>query len=382
METGIEKDIIFEPLQFRNLTVKNRIFRSNTYGNFDRFESAGLSARLKWEEKFARGGVGAILSSVVPIHPEGSIMLTAATVESDEKIPFWQQVSQTVHAYDCKYIVQLSYGRPYDSPHAFSEGLKVLSLPEIQDIIQLFRDAARRVRLAGLDGIEVDATPSGTGRLLDDLSEKNAQLPANLVAQFLSLSVNNRVDEYGGSWQNRARFLQEILTAIRQEVGDDFHLQVKVGDSPNLEEEIQLCQWIEAAGADALHAGRKIPYPAESERNDFPLDIQGEHLNRAKQIKQAVKIPVLCTGGFQTASYIRKAIGEGYCDGVTLARALIANSDLVKIFAEGKDSPDQPCTYCEKCRVNLLENPLGCYDVSRYDGDFGKMVQEIMSIYL
>jgi 2,4-dienoyl-CoA reductase (NADPH2) len=109
--------------------------------------------------------------------------------------------------------------------------------------------------------------------------------------------------------------------------------------------------------------------------------IEGINVNDARAIKRNVTIPVLCTGGFQTASYIRKVIGEGYCDAVTIARSLVANNDLVKIFAEGKDRPDRPCTYCNKCLVNVLENPIGCYELSRYDGDYDKMVREILSVF-
>ena len=84
-------------------------------------------------------------------------------------------------------------------------------------------------------------------------------------------------------------------------------------------------------------------------------------------IKARVSIPVLCTGGFQTASVIRDAITSGACDGVTIARPLIANNDLVKQFAAGRDRPERPCTYCNRCLVNVIENPLGCYEPLRYE---------------
>lgn len=370
-------DIIFEPLRFRNLTVKNRIFRSNTYGNFDTPDGSGTQARINWEQKFARGGVGAIISSIVPIHPLGRNAPSCAGIESDDRIPFWRRVGETVREYDCKYIVQLSYNQPQGSQMASQH----MTPTGIRETIQIFADAARRVREAGLDGIELDATPSGAGRLLDDLSEKNAQFPANIIMQFLWARTNQRSDEYGGTWQNRSRLLLDIVRTIRQQVGEDFHLQVKIGDlETDPSEERQFYQWLEAAGVDALHAGRKIPY-ADNPSGDFPLDIEGDHVAKVREIKQAVNIPVLCTGGFQSASYIGKVINEGSCDAVTLARALIANNDLVKIFAQGKDSPDKPCSFCEKCRLNLAENPLGCYDLSRYDGDIVQMSREIMSVY-
>jgi 2,4-dienoyl-CoA reductase-like NADH-dependent reductase (Old Yellow Enzyme family) len=80
-------DIIFQPLAFRSLTVKNRIFRSNISGRFDNYDGSGGYARINWEEKFARGGVGAILSSFVPVSIRGRIMPNYAMIDSDDKIP-------------------------------------------------------------------------------------------------------------------------------------------------------------------------------------------------------------------------------------------------------------------------------------------------------
>ena len=103
-------DILFEPLKFRNLTVKNRIFRSNISGRFDNYDGSGNQARINWETKFARGGVGAIMSSFVPVQIRGRIMPNYATIDRDERIPFWRQVGEAVHQHDCRFILQLSHG--------------------------------------------------------------------------------------------------------------------------------------------------------------------------------------------------------------------------------------------------------------------------------
>jgi 2,4-dienoyl-CoA reductase (NADPH2) len=99
--------------------------------------------------------------------------------------------------------------------------------------------------------------------------------------------------------------------------------------------------------------------------------IEGINAAYARAIKKHFKdkgdeIPVLCTGGFQHASVIGQLIREEWCDGVTMARPLIANNHLPQILME-KNGPDpgQECTYCNKCLVNDIENPLGCYELSR-----------------
>jgi tRNA-dihydrouridine synthase len=108
--------------------------------------------------------------------------------------------------------------------------------------------------------------------------------------------------------------------------------------------------------------------------------VEGINLPEARKVKEAVSIPVLCTGGFQTASAISGAIERGDCDAVTVARPLVANPDLVQLFEQGHDAPPRPCTYCNKCLFNFLENPLGCYEEERYESREA-MVREILSVY-
>ncbi len=388
--------------------------------------------------KFARGGVGAIISSFVPISIEGRILPNFATIHSDDRIPFWRKLVSKVHESDCKYILQLSHsGRQRDvggvenaqraplsstsrmeSVHGLSG--QSMTHEQIQKVIREFVQAARRARQAGADGIELHACHG------------------YLITQFLSSGINDRTDEYGGSLENRARFLLEIIRAIRREVGRDFHLQVKINGTDynnavffwhprgnTIEETIQICQWMEKEGVDAIHVstGSFFPHPLNPP-GDFPLEelshtygsmlswgkrafrnyilfryralrplfllfwnriknrpIEGINLRDSQRIKQNVKIPVLCTGGFQTASVIRRALEEEKCDAVTLARSLIANPDLVKIFRRGDDGPERPCTYCNKCLVNTLEYPVGCYELSRFGGNYQKMMKEVMSVF-
>ena len=110
------------------------------------------------------------------------------------------------------------------------------------------------------------------------------------------------------------------------------------------------------------------------------LPIEGVSVDEARAIKEAVGIPVIVTGGFQGAPYIREVLQNGSCDVVSIARALIANNDLVKMFAEGKDMPQRPCTHCNKCLVYAPSYPLGCYEESRFES-YEEMIKEVMSVY-
>ena len=114
------------------------------------------------------------------------------------------------------------------------------------------------------------------------------------------------------------------------------------------------------------HCG-EIARRAWNEAAGDPDNIEGANLPEARAIKQAVTVPVICTGGFQTASVIRAAIERGDCDAVSAARPLVANNDLVQMFKRGLDVAPEPCSYCNKCLVNVVENPLGCYDERRFE---------------
>lgn len=430
-------DVIFESLKFRHLTIRNRILRSSISGRFDNYDGSGTQARINWEEKFARGGVGAIISSFVAVSTPGRHVPNFATLDRDDRIPFWRQVGERVHAFDCKYILQLNHaGRQLDlggvenaARTALSSTSKTepfngftcraMTTAEIRSTVRQFAEAARRVREAGLDGIELHGANG------------------YLITQFLSSGINDRKDEYGGSIENRARFLLDIIRAVRSEVGSDFHLQVKINGldynnavffwkkpGNSLEDTVKICKLIEAEGVDAIHvsAGSSFPHP-RNPRGGLPLDVikkvypiidsgrntfrnyvlvrykllrplikllwtrrqgetvEGNSLNEARTIKQNVKIPVICTGGFQTASFIRDAISSKGCDAVAIARPLIANNNLPLLFEGGNDRAPKPCTYCNRCLYHVLEDPLGCYDLSRYDGDYEGMLARVMSVY-
>ena len=92
-------------------------------------------------------------------------------------------------------------------------------------------------------------------------------------------------------------------------------------------------------------------------KKDYP--VEGVCMVAVREIKRNVGIPVINTGGYQHGSLIRRGISEGYCDGVAIARPLIANNDLPKILATGRDLPEQPCSFCNRCLINAIANPLG-----------------------
>jgi 2,4-dienoyl-CoA reductase-like NADH-dependent reductase (Old Yellow Enzyme family) len=435
--TTSRSDVIFTPIRLGPLEVKNRLLRSSIAGRFDNYDGSGTPVRINWDVKFARGGVGAIISSNAPVSIHGRLVPGYALMDDDDKIPFWREVGQRVHEHDCKYILQLAHagrerlvgGIEYTSGLSATgrpeplNGFRSTAMtePQIREVIDQFAQGARRAREAGLDGVEL-AGANGV-----------------LFTQFLSSTINDRKDDWGGPLENRARFAIEVVRAVRREVGNDFCLGFKISLQEHLdeilpwlkrgnklEESVQVCRWLEEAGVDFFHvsAGGEFPHP-RNPAGEFPAkDMiktydslisegkytfrnflvfrtpglnwfwkrhwekpqreaggpEGINLPDSRALKQAVNVPVVVTGGFQTASVIRAAIERGDCDGVTMGRTLVANPDLPIAFADGQDRAARPCSYCNKCLFTFIETPLGCYDERRFDSR-EEMVRQIMSVY-
>jgi 2,4-dienoyl-CoA reductase (NADPH2) len=437
-EAALAAPGVLTPLKMRNLEVKNRLMRSSISGRFDLEDGTPTQTRLNWETLYAAGGVGAIITSYVPVLMSGRIIASYATIHEDRLIDPWSTIARAVQAYGAKMIMQLSHsGRQMDVPglqnlhqstlsstnraeslHGFPT--RAMTLAEIDHMVHAFGRAAWRAREAGMNGVELHAANG------------------YLFTQFLSSGINDRRDRYGGSLFNRARFLLDVIRAIRAEVGSGFHLQVKLSaiDHNNvipweaagngLDETIEVARWAEAAGADALHVsiGSLFPHPLNPV-GDFAFNTiastydamlsSGEHTfrnyllfrypplrpifarlwNRFKHgrpvegvsapealaIKRAVGIPVISTGGWQTRSLIDRHIAAGDFDAVAIARGLIANPDLAHHWAAGLEVPPRPCTHCNKCLLNAPKNPLGCYEPSRFDGDPERMIADILRIY-
>ena len=269
-----------QPLELRTLTVKNRLFRSSLSGRFDNYDGSGTETRISWDVRFARAGIGAIISSNSPVHPRGLIVPGYAHIDRDDRIPFWRELVARVHEHDCRYIVQIAYsGRQRDiggiehatglSSTSDSEPLhgfpcERMTTSQIDEVVGDFARAAYRAREAGADGVEVHGCNG------------------YLITQFLSSEINDRKDDYGGPLENRARFALEVVRAIRAAVGPDYHLQFKISavehqnevlpwlrKGNTLEESVQVCRWLEEAGVDAFHvsSGGDVPAPPQPRRH-------------------------------------------------------------------------------------------------------------------
>jgi 2,4-dienoyl-CoA reductase (NADPH2) len=350
------KDMLFEPIRINSLLLKNRIVMPAV--NLNMAEGYAVTDRIiQFYAERAGGGVGLITVGFATIDElSGNPMYIGAHL--DDFIPGLERLAKAIKGNGACSSVQINHAGRYNrsehingqqpvAPSPISSSLtretpRELSIQDIRAIIDRFADAARRVKQAGFDAVEV---LSGTGYL---------------ISEFLSPLTNKRTDRYGGSFENRTRFGIEVVQAVRETVGRDFPLIVRMNGSdfmPGGQSRQELKQYakllVEEGTVDALcvnvgwHEARVPQIIASVPRGAFSY--------LAKGIKESVEVPVIASHRINDPMTARQLIRDGVCDMVAMARSLIADPDLPNKAMEGRESEIIHCIACAQ----------GCFDKVR-----------------
>lgn len=353
-------NILFTPVKINSMIVANRFVRSATHeGVLD--ESGLWNSRL--EEilvGLADGELGLIISGHAFVTPAGRAGRNQASAARDECVGPWTRTVEKIHRLESRIILQLAHagGCSLDpetaagpSPFASSPRrppCRMLSIAEIDRLTGQFVDAAVRAREAGFDGVQIHAAHG------------------YLLSQFLSPHYNHRTDDYGGSPENRSRFLCEVVTEIRRALGPAFPVLVKLNsedfipDGFQAEECVELCRKLETLGIDAIELSGGVPAaPPElgSVRavNDGPY-----YLSTGCKVRSAVKVPVILVGGFREFFTCMETVTRGVCDMIALSRPLIREPELVLRWHTGEMAP-AACDRCNGCfRPIVTGRTFGC----------------------
>ncbi|MCZ8521614.1 MULTISPECIES: NADH:flavin oxidoreductase [Paenibacillus] len=360
---------VFSEGKIANLTLKNRLVRSAT--GESKMEADGKMAPsiLQVYKDLAEGGIGLIVTGAMAATPTAKRTEGQACIYDDEFIPEIAQIAEIVHrtAPDCKVIAQLNHpGRQVHhyvsadciAPSAVESPILVkkareLHLEEIERIIRYFADAIIRVQKAGFDGVQFHAAHG------------------YLLSSFLSPYTNRRTDRYGGSVQNRANIIRDIVSLARQDVGD-FPILIKLNCDDHVEGGIgkenfpELLLEIEKTGVDAIEVSGGmwdclvraeeelgfpvVPIPEARTKINSP-EKQSYYYEYVKDMR--LSIPLILVGGHRNIELMEEIMGQGSVDFLSLCRPLISEPALPNrwLHGDGRDKAD--CISCNACLLVL-----------------------------
>jgi len=302
----------------------------------------------------ARGGTGMMLVGGGAVHPTGLDLPHLPALWDDDCIPALQKMTQAVRPYGAKFGVQLMHGgrqayhdnkvAPSALPSlAVVKGIpRELSISGIREQIEAFGDSARRCQAAGFDFVEIHAAHG------------------YLISNFLSKNANRRDDEYGGSFENRIRFLLELFRDIKEKTGTDFPVGVRMNgndyieDGWTLEEAKKLAAILEQEGADYLHISAGV-YGSSELTIPSMYVAYGCFVHLAEAVKKEVSLPVVAVGRIKRPELADRIIKEGRADIVAMGRSLLADPELANKSVSGNLARIRPCIgCCLGCIHNVL----------------------------
>ncbi|MDR1320974.1 MAG: FAD-dependent oxidoreductase [Gracilibacteraceae bacterium] len=354
---------IFEPITINGLTLKNRLVMPAIHHLYtpegyatERFNE------YYWER--AEGGVGLLIVGAIQFHRLGGGRMMMR-LDDDRFIPGYKEFTDGVHQRDCKVAAQLYHAGRYTRLEALPEGEKPrgpsavysnfskampqeMTVAEIKDTVEAWAAGAVRAQKAGFDAVEIIACGG------------------YLITQFLSPLTNLRTDEYGGSVENRRRFPLEVIQAVRQAVGPNFPVFVRVagndfvkGSNTNTEI-VEFAPQIEKAGADLLNVTGGWH---ESNVPQITADLpRAGYTYLAAAIKKVVAIPVIASNRLNDPIKAEETLALGRSDLINLGRTLIADPEWCNKAKEGRSDEIRRCVGCnQRCLAStFFGSPVAC----------------------
>jgi len=353
-------NILFRPLRLGSLTLPNRVLMTAVKLGYATPDGQVTERHLAFYARRAEGGVGLMVSEPMYILRNGREIPTQLGIYDDDLIAGLRHLTDAVHEAGGRIMAHINHAGRAANPKLVPEGERVsasavpcpangitprpLTTGEIAEMVDAFAQAARRAREAGFDAVEI---PFSHGYL---------------IHQFLSPRSNRREDEYGGSWENRLRFGREVLAAVRQAVGEEFPLVVRMNAQDyvegglTLDDALTLAPALEAMGADALSITsgtmcESVPfclYPTGTPKANL--------LPMAAAIRRRVGIPLAVAGRIRSPDVAREALAQGQADWIGLGRAFLADPDWVRKAEAGDDEAILLCAACHQgCLAELRQ---------------------------
>ena len=348
---------LFSPITINGMTLKNRAVMppmGTGYGNLDNTVSDRLVAYL---ERRAQGGTGLIITEICAVDPRGKGMPNQIGIWNDDFIPGLARIPEALHRHGAKAALQLHHagretfeaaaGAMPEAPSSLpsvilGQPCEAMSPDRIGQIIESFAKAAGRACQAGFDAVELHGAH---GYLLN---------------QFLSPFSNHREDQYGGSDENRMRFILEIITAVRRVVGKDFPVWIRVSADELIRGGYDLAFMqsfaprMVAAGVDAIHCSVGV-YSTPGNLAIASMDTDtGFNLFRARALKSVVDVPVIGVGRINHPDLADQAIARGDADLISFGRQHLTDPDFINKAHAGALDEIRWCVACNQGCIERL----------------------------
>ncbi len=359
--------MLFSKAKIGSITLKNRVVMAPMMTAFADFNGEASARLVKYYEERAKGGVGLIYCEGCGVDAEyGQAVFNQLNATSPKYLQKLDQLTQAVHKYDAKIFAQLHHPGAVANPaitgnqNLSPSGVvinpafvpRAMEAAEIKTLVIKYAEAAGLCKLSGFDGVEIHAAHG------------------YLLTQFLSPYFNKRTDEYGGSLENRMRFLSEIYQAIRTKVGPAFPITVRISgdemtpDIPGtltLDDGIEIAKHIEKLGAAAINVSNGNIFNRNANCEPFSYT-PGWKQHVAKAIKEAISIPVIATNTIKSPEFAEQTLANGVCDFVVIGRGSLADPEWSRKAEEGREDEIRQCIGCMYCRETLIGNgfPVRC----------------------
>ena len=347
------------PGRIGKLEIKNRLIMTAMGVGVGEHSGEASDAFIEFYTQRARDGAGLIITEITRVNDlHGVGEYDQLSLTNDAVIPSFKKLADSVHRYGTKIFAQLHHpGRESHlvlNPNVQElvsssavpsriapEPTRALTADEVRSLVKDFAAAAVRAQKAGLDGVELHA---GHGYL---------------IHQFLSANDNFRTDEYGGSLENRMRFLLEIIGAIRESCGEDFPISVRLSSSEFLdvvgimkgttvEEAAQIAAACEKAGVNLINVSSGTHFTGNTIVEPTSYE-QGWKVGLAAEIKKHVSIPVSATSVFRDPEFCEKTLSDGLVDFIAMGRSWLADPEWGVKALSGRGDDIRKCTGCMYC---------------------------------
>ena len=357
---------LFEKGHIGSLTIRNRAVMSPMGTDLADTNGNASQRLIAYYAERAKGGIGLIINEYTGVDDVDSIPTQHnLRMAQDYNVKAAEELTRTVHQYGAKIFAQLHHGgatsksaftgrqnlSPSGIPMAPGGELpREMTLEDIKRVQDKFVAAAVRCKKAGYDGVELHGAHG------------------YLIAQFFSKYYNHRTDAYGGSLENRCRFIDEIIAAIRAKLGN-YPISVRIcGDEMTpepgfltLEDGLEIGRHLEAQGIDCINISNGSSWNGNANCEPFSYT-PGWKKHVAKAFKAALHIPVIATNTIKDPDFAESLLEEGVCDFVALGRSQFADPNFINKAKAGHPEQIRKCISCMYCRERLLGNamPVEC----------------------